>query len=124
MQQIFLNLRKQKYNLILEWITSILALKIQNINPGGGMIMIDDKNYWQLYSNTFIQNMYLGSYLKHTAYEIFTTPLSGDLLMDFPTSESWGQLWNYVCDREYWRLEIQSAVDATAFSLGDPGAGI
>ena len=45
--------------------------------------------------------------IKHAAYEMFTAPLPGDLLMDAPTCGSWRELCTYACDREYWRARVR-----------------
>ena len=46
--------------------------------------------------------------LKQAAFEMFSSPQPGDLLMDAPRCESWRELQTYAEDREYWRARVRA----------------
>jgi len=45
--------------------------------------------------------------IKQTAFEMFSDPQDGDLLMDVPKAKSWRELKNLAKDREAWREKVR-----------------
>ena len=45
--------------------------------------------------------------LKQAAFELYSAPTPGDLLMDAPKTRSWRELMAYARDKEYWKARVR-----------------
>ena len=45
--------------------------------------------------------------LKQAVFELYSSPKSGDLLMDAPKTRSWRELKAYAEDKEYWKARVR-----------------
>ena len=46
--------------------------------------------------------------LKQAIFEMYKASQEGDMLMDAPATDSWRELANYACDRDYWRARVRA----------------